>query len=160
MSEKRKNVWLAVAGLVITDDGKWLVVKKKYSGLKGMWSLPAGFVNANETVDEAVKREVFEETGIEAENIGLVGMRSGVIRGEISDNMLIFLMKPLHKNIMVQERELFDVAFLTPEELMKSENHSIMLDHLINFKSEKAMETLDGINPGNHFGYTAYKLFL
>ena len=56
--EKRGKVWLAVSGLVATKDGRWLFVKKKYSGLKGKWSLPAGFVNEGETVDEAVKRSV------------------------------------------------------------------------------------------------------
>ncbi|WP_031310541.1 NUDIX domain-containing protein, partial [Bacillus thuringiensis] len=53
--EKRGKVWLAVSGLVATKDGRWLFVKKKYSGLKGKWSLPAGFVNEGETGDEAVK---------------------------------------------------------------------------------------------------------
>jgi 8-oxo-dGTP diphosphatase len=70
------------------------VVKKKYSGLKGMWSLPAAFVQANETVDQAVVREIFEETGIRTEIEGVIGLRSGVINGEISDNMLMFLLKP------------------------------------------------------------------
>ena len=34
--EKRGKVWLAVSGLVATKDGRWLFVKKKYSGLKEM----------------------------------------------------------------------------------------------------------------------------
>ena len=67
MRERSKHVWLGVCGLVIADDGKWLVVKKTYGGLKGKWSLPAGFVQPGETADEAVVREVKEETGIETE---------------------------------------------------------------------------------------------
>lgn len=88
---KRGKVWLAVAGLVINKKGKWLVVKKKYSGLKGMWSLPAGFVNPGETVDEAAIRETKEETGIRTVSKGIIGVRSGVIQNDISDNMMIFL---------------------------------------------------------------------
>ena len=65
--ERCKNVWLAVSGLVISDKGEWLVVNKRYGGLKGQWSLPAGFVKNDETVDEAVVREVLEETGIQTE---------------------------------------------------------------------------------------------
>ena len=57
------KVWLAVSGLVATKDGRWLFV---IQWIKGKWSLPAGFVNEGETVDEAVKREVLEETGIVA----------------------------------------------------------------------------------------------
>ncbi len=53
--------------------------------------MPAGFVQAGETADQAVVREVKEETGIDCEVTGLIGFRSGVIREEISDNMAIFL---------------------------------------------------------------------
>ncbi len=102
--EKRGKVWLAVSGLVATKDGRWLFVKKKYSGLKGKWSLPAGFVNEGETVDEAVKREVLEETGIVAHVKGIIGVRSGVIRNEISDNMIIFLLEPEGKRLLYRRR--------------------------------------------------------
>lgn len=97
MKKKRGHVWLAAAGIVLNDAGEWLVVKKKYGGLQGQWSLPAGFVQRGETADEAVIREVEEETGIQAEVIGLIGLRTGVIDDEISDNMMIFLLKALSK---------------------------------------------------------------
>jgi 8-oxo-dGTP diphosphatase len=97
MKKKRGHVWLAAAGIVLNDAGDWLVVKKKYGGLQGQWSLPAGFVQRGETADEAVIREVEEETGIQAEVIGLIGLRTGVIDDEISDNMMIFLLKALSK---------------------------------------------------------------
>lgn len=48
--------------------------EKAYSGLKGRWSLPAGFVNAGETVDEAVIREIKEETGIDCSVSGLIDL--------------------------------------------------------------------------------------
>ena len=71
-----------VSGLVATKDGRWLFVKKKYSGLKGKWSLPAGFVNEGETVDEAVKREVLEETGIVAH-----------VKGSLVFDRVLFVMR-------------------------------------------------------------------
>ncbi|RFU63770.1 NUDIX domain-containing protein [Peribacillus glennii] len=158
--ERCKDVWLAVAGLVISDEGKWLVVKKKYGGLKGMWSLPAGFVNKNETVDEAVIREVREETGIAAKIEGLIGVRSGVIQDEISDNMLIFLLKADRFELTVQLDELYEARFFAPEALLKEPNRSMMLEHFLSFKKERMQTILDGINPGNQFGYTSYKLFM
>ena len=42
--EKRGNVWLAVAGLVRSKDGQWLVVKKRYGGLKGIKGLVKGLL--------------------------------------------------------------------------------------------------------------------
>lgn len=159
MKQRCENVWLAVSGLVIVD-GKWLVVKKKYGGLKGVWSLPAGFVNADETVDEAVIREVREETGIETEVQGLIGIRSGVIKSEVSDNMLIFLMNPTSFDVTAQQAELYEARFMDPSDILKEPGHSVLLGHLLTCKREQIQTVLDGVNPGDHFGYTAYKLFL
>ncbi|MBA4536017.1 NUDIX hydrolase [Bacillus aquiflavi] len=158
----RGKVWLGVAGLVISSNKKWLVVKKNYSGLKGKWSLPAGFVNPGETADEAVVREVKEETGIACNVIGMIGLRTGVIKDEISDNMIIFLLKPEREGMIIspQESELFDAKFIDPLELEKDENSSVMLKYLTNLSKTIAKPLHDGINPGDQFGYTSYKLFL
>ena len=158
--ERCKNVWLAVSGLVISDKGEWLVVNKRYGGLEGQWSLPAGFVRHDETVDEAVVREVLEETGIQTEIEGMVGVRSGVIKGEISDNMLVFLLKPLSFDISPQLDELYEARFYDPEALLEEGKQSVLLEQLLSFKKERMQTMLDGVNPGNQFGYTSYKLFM
>ena len=72
---KRGNVWLGASGIVMNSKGEWLVVKKTYGGLKGMWSLPAGFVEGDETADNAAIREVKEETGLDCILEGMVGFR-------------------------------------------------------------------------------------
>ena len=95
VKKDRGTIWLGVANLVINNQGEWLVVKKTYSGLKGYWSLPAGFVKEAETVEMAAKREVLEETGIECNVLGMIGFRSGVIDNKISDNMAIFFSTPI-----------------------------------------------------------------
>ena len=84
---KRGKVWLGVCGIVVNESGHWLVVEKAYSGLKGKWSLPAGFVQQGETIDEALIREVKEETNINIDVHGLIAFRSGVINEDVSDNM-------------------------------------------------------------------------
>jgi len=162
MKKDRGKVWLGVAGVVINSEGKWLVVKKTYSGLKGVWSLPAGFVQIGETADEAVVREVAEETGIQCEVSGLIGFRTGVIRGEISDNMAIFYCTPTpaEQSITIQEMELSEAQWLTVEEIVQSGKASVMLEEmacheLINHQLFKK----EGINPGDVFEYSAYKLF-
>jgi ADP-ribose pyrophosphatase YjhB (NUDIX family) len=160
-NNKRGNVWLGVSGLVINDKGEWLVVKKKYGGLKGKWSLPAGFVEGNETVDEAVIRETLEETGIETKIKGLIGLRTGVLNNEISDNMLIFLLEPVGELVVdLAENELFDARFISPDRLMNEKDCSILLQYLINTNESHVKPVINGVNPGNQFGYTAYKLFL
>lgn len=159
---ERGKVWLAVAGLVINEHGEWLVVKKKYGGLKGKWSLPAGFVDEGETADEAVIREVKEETGLTCRVEQLLGVRTGVINHEISDNMIMFLLHQIkpEESIVIQENELYEAAFILPDQLLDENKASIMLAYMIKaMKSEERIK-VDHIDPGQQFGYTSYKLFL
>lgn len=161
MSNKRGKVWLAVSGLIKSPEGKWLVVKKRYGGLKGKWSLPAGFVEEGETVDEAVVREVKEETGIDCIVRGLLGVRTGVIKEEISDNLLIFLLEPCGiGKVTHQESELYEAKYIAPEELLLDPDSSILLRTLVQQREIASKPCKDDINPGDHFGYTSYKLFL
>ncbi|WP_391202923.1 NUDIX domain-containing protein [Psychrobacillus sp. L4] len=159
--EDRGSIWLGVAGLVVNHRGEWLVVKKRYGGLHGRWSFPAGFVNKEETIDEAVLREVKEETGVECKVEKMIGFRSGVIHNKISDNMAIFLLTPKEKDPILQAQlsELYEVQWIHPEVLRLSEEASVMIQELAQKKIAVGFQTIEGINPGVVFGYTSYKLF-
>jgi ADP-ribose pyrophosphatase YjhB (NUDIX family) len=159
---KRGKVWLAVAGLVIDKEGKWLVVNKRYGGLKGMWSLPAGFVNEGETVDEAVIREVGEETGLTTTVNGIIGVRTGVIGNEISDNMIIFHLNHLEtEKIEIEKNELFDVQWKSPDALMIDGKTSVMIHEMLKQGDLlQRHQAIEGLDPGEQFGYTSYKLFM
>lgn len=160
--EDRGNVWLGVAGLVVNFKGEWLVVNKRYGGLHGKWSIPAGFVQKNETVDEAIVREVKEETGVACKLEKMIGFRSGVIQNKISDNMAIFLLTPLEVEPILQAQlsELYEVKWIHPTELIMDEHASVMLHELAKNTIADGFQTIDGINPGDVFGYSSYKLFL
>lgn len=151
---KRGNVWLGAAGIV-EENGKYLVVKKKYGGLKGKWSFPAGFVDEGETVDEAAIREIHEETGIVAEPVRIAGIRTGVIKNEISDNLVVFYMKKSGGDLKAEEGEIEKACFLTKDELLRDPDTSSMIPYFLGDKEEFKTE----MNPGNQFGYTTYKLF-
>lgn len=151
---KRGKVWLGAAGIV-EENGKFLVVKKKYGGLKGQWSFPAGFVDQGETVDEAAKREVFEETGILAEPTKIAGIRSGVIKNEISDNLVVFYMRKVGGFLKEETTEIEEARLLTKEELLNDPRTSSMIPYFLKRKGDFKTE----MNPGEQFGYTAYKLF-
>lgn len=157
----RGKVWLGVSGLVINHLGEWLVVKKRYGGLDGKWSFPAGFVNQDETVDQAVVREIQEETGILCTVCGLIGFRTGVIRDEISDNMAIFVCTPLHQEqvIVAQMNEVYEAQWKTPIELSQDSETSVLIHELASKTLGEGMQVIEGINPGDVFGYTSYKIF-
>jgi 8-oxo-dGTP diphosphatase len=54
-------------GAVIVHDGKALIVKRAHDPRKGEWSLPGGRVELGESLVEATKREMREETGLAVE---------------------------------------------------------------------------------------------
>ena len=54
----------AVGGLILNDSGEMLLVRRARDPGKGMWGLPGGFVDRGETVEEALTREVTEETSL------------------------------------------------------------------------------------------------
>ncbi len=64
---------VAVGALVI-DDGKLLMVKRDREPGKGLWTVPGGRVEHGEYLDQALRREVKEETGIDIEVGGLAGI--------------------------------------------------------------------------------------
>ena len=72
---KYKSPSLTVDG-ILEVDGKILLVKRKNPPFKDFWAFPGGFVNYGERTEEAVVREVFEETGIKTRVKDLLGVYS------------------------------------------------------------------------------------
>lgn len=58
---------LTVLGVLKRPDGRFLITKRKMdkSWAPGWWEVPGGAVMAGEESEEAVRREVLEETGID-----------------------------------------------------------------------------------------------
>src|SRR5436190_1330327 len=51
-------------GAVIIQDGKVVLVKRRYEPLAGQWSLPGGRLELGETLEAGLAREMSEETGL------------------------------------------------------------------------------------------------
>jgi 8-oxo-dGTP diphosphatase len=54
-------------GAVVLDGAQVLLIKRGHAPLKGQWSLPGGGVEIGETLEQAIAREVLEETGLTIE---------------------------------------------------------------------------------------------
>lgn len=59
------------AGVILIEEGRVLWVQRKFEPRAGRWTLPAGFVEYGENVEECAVREMKEETGIDVELTGL-----------------------------------------------------------------------------------------
>jgi len=52
------------AAVLVEQDGRVLLVRRINEPFRGLWTLPAGFVDAGEDPARAAERECFEETGL------------------------------------------------------------------------------------------------
>jgi 8-oxo-dGTP diphosphatase len=71
-----KTPLLAADCVVVDRDRGVLMVQRKNPPYKGCLALPGGFVEMGETVEQAARRELAEETGLEATKLALVGVYS------------------------------------------------------------------------------------
>ena len=62
----RPAVTADIAVLRVTEKPEILLIKRKYDPFQGMWALPGGFLNMEETLEETARRELIEETGVKA----------------------------------------------------------------------------------------------
>jgi 8-oxo-dGTP diphosphatase len=67
---------LAADCIVIDAKQRLLLVRRKHPPFKGHYALPGGFVDIGETVEDACRRELLEETGVRAGKLQLVGVYS------------------------------------------------------------------------------------
>jgi 8-oxo-dGTP diphosphatase len=65
-------------GAVIISEGKILLEKRKNEPGKGKWSIPGGLVDLEESTEQAVIREVLEETCLEVDAPRLIDVVSDV----------------------------------------------------------------------------------
>ena len=69
MSAEKLSIKVTVDAIVFgyskTDGVSVLLIKRKYPPYKNLWAIPGGFVAEAESLEEAVRRELREETGIE-----------------------------------------------------------------------------------------------
>ena len=112
--------FLAVSAAIVRD-GLVLVVRRARAPANGLFSLPGGVVEAGETLHEAVKREVMEETSITIEPVALAGFRETIVRAADGGVERHFVILPFAARWIAGEPrlndELSEARWVRPSEL-------------------------------------------
>ena len=92
-----------------------------------MYSTLAGFVEPGESLEEAVRREVLEESGIQVGQVWYHSSQPWPFPGNI---MLGFHAEGLSDEIMVDKTELVDVRWFTRDEIAAPDSHGFALPRM------------------------------
>lgn len=77
------NTWPRIGvGAIVFRGTKILLVKRMYPPFQGLWSIPGGHLKPGETIYDAARRELLEETGIEAKPLGIADIHELIITSE------------------------------------------------------------------------------
>ncbi|MFN8410935.1 MAG: NUDIX hydrolase [Anaerolineales bacterium] len=82
---------VAAAVLLEREDGAVLLVRRANEPFRGLWTLPAGFVNGGEDPAEAAARECLEETGLSVEVKRVLDVIAGREHERGADFIIVYL---------------------------------------------------------------------
>jgi ADP-ribose pyrophosphatase YjhB (NUDIX family) len=113
---------------IIENDNKLLLLNHKY-WREGSWGFPSGTMIMGETPEEAIKREVLEETGLNINVIKVVKVTSAYkLQVEIT-----FLANIIGGELILDNREIIKVGFFYKDQLPEnliSRHKDLLRDYL------------------------------
>jgi 8-oxo-dGTP diphosphatase len=106
-------------GVLIEEDGRYLLVKRAAEPDAGMWSIPGGLIDVGEKAADAAAREALEETGLTVEILGRVDVVDKIVRdpdGDVRYHFVIidFNARPLSGEMRAMDDAL-DAVWVTPD---------------------------------------------
>jgi len=118
--KNQKHPEPTVGAIILNDKGEMLVVK---SPKWKTYTIPGGHVDVGETIEDALRREVREEVGLDVDVIKMLNVHDAIRPREfISEKHFIFidfLCRAKHTNVKVDKVEITDFIWIKPEKAME-----------------------------------------
>lgn len=117
MRYRKKAVRTAVVAVVRNDDGAILLTKRAIPPYMGKWVMPGGKIDLGEPITVALKREVFEEVGLDVHVEGLVDIFEIVPSSEHSEHYVIlyYLASAKSGDLVPNEKEISEIVWADEE---------------------------------------------
>ena len=127
---------LSVLALIANEDGRYLITKRAMDKhwAPGWWEVPGGGVRAGETSSDAIRREVFEETGIDLAMAEGTCVHSYHVEnpGE-GDNYFVDIYRFVtcfsEEDVKLQTEEATAFRLALPEEIGEIASHGVFLHY-------------------------------
>jgi ADP-ribose pyrophosphatase YjhB (NUDIX family) len=109
---------IGVGGAVVRDRRLLLVRRASRHG-RGNWQLPGGFIEPDETIEQAVVREVLEESGVTAEVEAVLGLRSRYDPDSGNGIYIVLVLRPVSGEPIADNHEVDQAGYFTLEEIRR-----------------------------------------
>ena len=108
-----------VAGVIIKQDSKYLLVQEEKETAYKLQNFPAGKVNIGESIEEAAIREAFEETNYKVELIKKISIHQKSVDEPVKH---IFEAKIISGKLKFKKGEILDAKWFSYKEIKTMEN--------------------------------------
>ncbi len=121
--ERYNSKYNVGVGGAVVHEGKLLLVRRssRRGRGRGNWQVPGGFVEPDETIEQAAVREVLEEAGVNTEVRGVLGIRNRYDPDVDNSVYVVLLLNPLDANPQPDNHEVDRAGFFTLEEIRNLE---------------------------------------
>ncbi|HET8855955.1 MAG TPA: NUDIX hydrolase [Nitrososphaeraceae archaeon] len=124
---------------IIQNSTSILLVKRSKDPFKNQFALPGGFVNEGETIEEAIKREVYEETSLEVHPIDILGVYSDPKRdprGHMMTVVFIVLIIKGNPNAGDDAKEISWIPIQKINDIEIAFDHKLVIHDYLRWKKE------------------------
>ena len=131
---------ILVVDAIIERDGKMVLIERKIEPFKGMLAFPGGHVKYEETIEDATRREVKEETSLNVELVDILGVYSDPNRDPRYHTVsMVFIAKPINGNLRAgsdaKDARWFKIYEINPNKL--AFDHGKIFKDYLRWKKEK-----------------------
>lgn len=116
---KASHIVTSVVAVIVDTDDRVLLTKRNVPPFQGEWVMPGGKIDLGEPIVAALKREVWEEVGLEVEVGRLIDLFEHVTPGEDNYHFIIiyYLCSPLYCDVRHNHDEVAEARWVSRDEL-------------------------------------------
>ncbi len=109
------------AVIIENEKQEIMLVKRKFDPMKGYWDLPGGFINAYESFEDSVKREIKEELGVEVKLGKTIGVYKDIYVFQDVENpvIVIVVLAKITKGIIKVSDDISGYKYFPKDKVLK-----------------------------------------
>lgn len=116
----------ATVGAVIARDGKVLLEKRSNTPFQGYWCIPGGHIEFGEHPEDAVRREVQEETGLAIDSLAFFNFYSEYFKEMQWHAVALIFLAEARGELVPQQGEVSELRWVSHNELLQ---YSLAFNH-------------------------------